>query len=77
MHSMWLEYQAELSELPPFFAPAAGGVDAGRVDAAVSEDVREAHNVLELRVVRPGKQVAQVVRKDFFRQHLRRLRQLL
>ena len=52
---------SELSELPPFFFAAAGGVDARGVDAAVSENVRKPHNVLEPRVVRPGEQVAQVV----------------
>lgn len=51
---------SELSELPPFFFAAAGGIDASRFDAAVTENVRKPHNVLELRVVRPGEQVAQI-----------------
>lgn len=49
-----------LSELPPFFFAAAGSIDACRFDAAVSENVRKPHNVLELGVVRPGEQVAQI-----------------
>lgn len=74
--TLYLQNEAELSELPPFFFAAPHGVNAGGVDAAVSENVREAHDVLELSVVRPGEQVAQVVGKDFLCQHLRRLRQL-
>ena len=57
---------SELSELPPFFFAAAGSIDACRFDAAVSENVRKPHNVLELGVVRPGEQVAQIVGKTFF-----------
>ena len=68
---------SELSELPPFFFAAAGSIDACRFDAAVSENVRKPHNVLELGVVRPGEQVAQIVGKNLLREHLRRLRQLL
>ena len=67
---------SELSELPPFFFAAAGSIDACRFDAAVSENVRKPHNVLELGVVRPGEQVAQVVGKDLLRRYPRRLRQL-
>ena len=51
MHRMWLEYQAELSQLPPFFLPAAGGIDACRFDAAVSENVRKPHNVQHKRAL--------------------------
>ena len=61
---MVLQDEAELTELPPLFFSASGRINPGGVHAAVAEDVREAHNVLELRVMRPGKEMAQVVGKD-------------
>ena len=70
---MVLQDEAELTELPPLFFSAAHRVNAGGVDAAVAKNVRETHNVLELRVMRPGEEVAQIVGKDLLCQHPRRL----
>ena len=41
----------------------------GGVDAAVAEDVCEAHNVLETLIVRPGEKVPQIVGKDLLFEH--------
>lgn len=60
---------SELSELPPFFFAAARGVDARCVHTAVSEDVRETNDVLELLIVRPRKQVAEIVWEHLLCQH--------
>ena len=56
-----LQDEAELPKLPPLFFSAAGGVNSGGVDAAVTEDIREAHNVLETLIVRPGEEMAEIV----------------
>ena len=53
------------------------GINTGRVNAAVAEDVRKTHDVLELPVVCPGEQVAEIVGKDLLRQHLRRVSKAL
>ena len=51
MHSLlYLQNKAELSELPPFFLPAPGGINPRGFDAAVSENIGKPHDVLELRV---------------------------
>ena len=71
MHNLlYLQNKAELSQLPPFFLPAAGGIDAGRFDAAVSENVGKPHDVLELRVVRPGEQVAELINAAIIPEHI-------
>ena len=72
-----LQDEAELPKLPPLFFSAAGGVNSGGVDAAVAEDIREAHNVLETLIVRPGEEVAQIVGKDLLFEYPCRLRQPL
>ena len=49
--------QPQLLDLPLLFAGAAGGVDAGGVDAAVAQDVGQAHHVLIPFIIGNGKQM--------------------
>ena len=60
-----LQDEAELRKLPPLFFPTAHRVNAGGVDAAVAEDVRETHDILEPLIMRPGEEVADIAGKDF------------
>lgn len=63
--------------LHPLAVLRAGGddINAGRIDAAVTENVGELCNVLFDAVKHPGEQVAQIVRKHLFRVDLRLLAQ--
>ncbi len=53
------------------------GVDAGNVDIGVPENIRKPGDILVDAVVRPGKQVAEIVREDFVRRDSGAFAQLL
>ena len=53
--------KAHALHLPGVDGPALHGVDAGGVDAGVSQNVRQPGQILFQRVIAPGEQVAQVV----------------
>ncbi len=63
--------EPQLLNLALLLTAAAGGVDAGGVDAAVAEDVREAHHVLIPFIIGNGKQMPQIVREHLFGLDLR------
>ena len=56
---------------------ASGGIDSRRVYAAVTEDIHETDDVLELFIVAAREQMPQIVRKYLFRRYLRLFRKPL
>ena len=61
------EHQSKAIHIHPFALSAVGGVDSGRIHAAVSKDGGESAQIVMRLVIRPRKQMAQIVGKDFFR----------
>ena len=61
MHSTLLKHKAELSELPSFFLPAAGGIDARRVNAAVAQHIRQMRDIPARFIKNPREQMPQIV----------------
>lgn len=67
----FLESKAQAFHLPAVLHARCHNVDAGRIDAAVAQDVRQLGDILLHPVERTGKQLAQVVRKDLAGLHAR------
>ena len=62
-----LDYQPHPLHPLPMFKAGGDDVDAGRIDVAVAENVRQLGDVLFDPVEHPCEQVAEIVGKDFLR----------
>ena len=67
---MYLQQQMHALEQPPVLLAGRHEIDAGRVDAAVAQDIGELRDVLFQFIKRPGKELSQIVRKHLVRAYL-------
>ena len=63
------DQKSELLYLALMLFPCGYRVDTCRIDAGVSEDIRELRDILLHIIIGPREQVAQVMRKDLSRLH--------
>ena len=67
--SSFLYDQPHFFQLPPVRGPRLHRINASRVDAAVSQNVRQPDDILFQRVVGPGKEMAKIVGKYLALRH--------
>lgn len=71
----FLHHQPQPLNLSAVFGAGGHYIDPGCVNAAVPQDVRQFRNILLNAIESPGKELAQIVWKDFGRVNARRLTQ--
>ena len=64
-------HQMEPLKALPVLLPAGDKIDPGGGNIAVAKDIRKLYHILRCAVERPREQMAQVVRKNLLRVHLR------